>query len=262
MDKSNNPIDKQFREYFQDRTLTPSEQSWTRLDILLDAEEKPLVKRKSFYLYKIAATIVVITAAIAVWYNMPSYTIKNDPIIAHLPITKMPIVQENAKPEKPKSESAFISAPLAISANKSVESTVKDRVRSSAKIIRQKSETTNTAVVNTLAMYHPNTEKVSNSIVENPTNDNITDKPILTKHYEAYINPDKLLADVETIKRHDSKVLGATSAAKSYKPDPAVLLQEAETNASRSFLQKMYKGLQDNSSSIYAIIVNRNYEDK
>jgi hypothetical protein len=262
MDKSNNPIDKQFREYFQDRSLTPSEESWTRLDILLDAEEKPKVKRKSFYLYKIAAAIVVITAAIAVWYNISSYTIKHDTIIAHLPITKMPIARENAKPEKPESEPAFKSAPLTISANKSVESTVKGQVRSSAKINRQRSETTITAIVNTLDMYHTNTEKVSNSIVENPTNDNITDKPKSTKHYEAYINPDKLLADVEIIKRHDSKVLGATSAAKSYKPDPAALLQEAETNASRSFLQKMYKGLQDNSSSIYAIIINRNYEDK
>lgn len=262
MDKSNNHLDKQFREYFQDRSLTPSERSWTRLDILLDAEEKPFVKRKSFNLYKIAAAIVVITAAITVWYNTPSYTIKNNPIIAHLPITKMTNVQENAKQENPESEPEFRSTSLAISANKPVESTVKSQVLLSANNIRQKSETTNAAIANTLDMYHPNAEKVPNPMVENPINDNITDKPKSTKHFEGYINPDKLLADVESIKRHDTKVLGATSPAKSYKPDPAALLQEAETNASRTFLQKMYKGLQDNSSSIYATIANRNFEDK
>ena len=43
--------------------------------------------------------------------------------------------------------------------------------------------------------------------------------------------------------------------------DPKQLLAEAEKAAEASFLQKMYKNIQDNAGQIIVVVSNRNFED-
>ncbi|MBK9744520.1 MAG: hypothetical protein IPO94_16910 [Saprospiraceae bacterium] len=84
--------------------------------------------------------------------------------------------------------------------------------------------------------------------------------PINTKKqnadYELKINAAKLLANVEQemSSRQTKKLI-------KIQVDPKQLLAEAEKAAEASFLQKMYKNIQDNAGQIIVVVSNRNFED-
>ena len=105
-----------------------------------------------------------------------------------------------------------------------------------------------------------NFENVSIPEINQKSENESFELPIKTKKqnadYELKINAAKLLANVEQemTSRQTKKLI-------KIQVDPKQLLAEAEKAAEASFLQKMYKNIQDNAGQIIVVVSNRNFED-
>lgn len=268
MDKSNINIDEQFKLYFDNRNVTPSEESWSRLDILLDVEESPVIKRNNFKTYKFAAAFVAVVAAVAIWNNLANRSLQNDTIVATLQGIDINNMSDNGEPMKmavigSNSNQVLDEKQIDASSNmNNVPMSSQNNKAVSKNAIRQTSETASSLLASEMMPNELVTVTNNNlTTATSPIDNHITNDHKPNNKIKSYISPEQLLKEVETKINNITTQDVATASTKSYRPDPVSLLQEAESKSSKTFLQKMYKGLQENSSTIYATIANRNYEN-
>ena len=257
MDKNKN-IDQQFKTHFENRDLKPSKESWNRLDMLLDAEEKPKTKR-IFPYYRVAAMVIALLVSVVIWNNFKPMT--KEVIIAGNEIEDTKITPQHTDFDD--------ASTLTLTEENPVNEDLSD-VQSEVPVVKKLPNTTSRnfkthvnskEVVSTRSIVTPEyTDKDSEPVAQlvgqehQPILDRNTNKVL---RIDAYI----LLANVEqSISQKKNNTTQPTTNA--YRPDPAVLLLEVEARASKTFLQRLYTGVQDNTVKIYATLSNRNLEYK
>lgn len=256
MDKNN--IDQQFKDYFRNRDLKPSKKSWNRLDILLDAEEKPKTKRIYPY-YRIAAIVIAILVSFIVWDNFKPMS--NQVIIAGNDTEDTKITSQGTGSEElptfTLSEESLVNEDL--SKIETDVATVKKTTIKSSRNIRTQVKLTE-AVSTTSIVTPETTDKRPEPLAQLVGQEHklVSDTKSNTN---LRIDADKLLANVE---QSISQKKNNTAQAKPniYRPDPKELLLEVEERTSKTFLQRLYTGFQDNTSKIYVTLSNRNLEYK
>lgn len=239
MDNKN--LENNIKEYFDQRTIQPSESAWERLDFMLDNEKN---KPSNTNYYWLAGILSVLCLCLIV-----GFWLRNDGKIEKSIGNKVNKTEIIALDE----EMPIVPANTVI-----LDDTVS--AQQEANTIRSKKVTQ--LVTQNLSAKHSELDFENVSIPEiNQKSENESfELPINTKKqnadYELKINAAKLLANVE--QEMSSK---QTKKLIKIQVDPKQLLAEAEKAAEASFLQKMYKNIQDNAGQIIVVVSNRNFED-
>lgn len=259
-----NNIDQQFKEYFQNRSMPPSQESWNRLDMLLDAEEPTQIIRK-FPLYRIAAAIAFVLTFVSIGYHF--YTEREEAIIA--------ATSQEANTNLAESDVAdIVGMNEEVPGNIPVTQTVSARHIIKYPSVPATDKRSNPASVlnNQAAVTEMDASVLSGKIEKNhlvlTDNQSVESKtvqaglPVLT---DLKIDPEVLLNGVES-KLKSTSNSNIIQLSNTFRPDPLVLLAQAdarlEANSSAPFIKRMYREIQDNSAKIYATLSNRNYEYK
>jgi len=237
MDNKN--LENNIKEYFDQRTIQPSESAWERLDFMLENEQNKPSNSKYYWL---AGILGVLCLIVGFW-------LRNDDKIEKSignKVNKTEIIAFDE--EKPIGPAKTVILDDTVSAQQE------------ANTIRSKKETQ--IVTQNLRAKHSELDFENVTIPEiNQKSENesfeLSNK---TKKqnadYELKINAAKLLANVEQemSSRQTKKLI-------KIQVDPKQLLAEAEKAAEASFLQKMYKNIQDNAGQIIVAVSNRNFDD-
>ena len=239
MDNKN--LENNIKEYFDQRTIQPSESAWERLDFMLDNEQN---KPSNTNYYWLAGILSVLCLCLIV-----GFWLRNDDKIVKSIGNKVNKTEIIALDE----EMPIVPAKTVI-----LDDTVSAQQETNT--IRSKKATQ--IVTQNLRAKHSelNFENVSIPEINQKSENESFELPIKTKKqnadYELKINAAKLLANVE--QEMSSK---QTKKLIKIQVDPKQLLAEAEKAAEASFLQKMYKNIQDNAGQIIVVVSNRNFED-
>ena len=256
MDNNHN-IDQQFQEYFKNRTLNPSEASWERLEIILHSEEKPKAKASIKPYFKIAAMLFFVLSATTVFYlstqEKTTEMAANDLFYERdsQPSDESILALESSAPtsEIIKNRTSIVAE------NTSNFSIKKAKAVADKSPYKQGSNEENTMPNALLNSIEKQPAIVSESI------DQVSTQLEVAKQTFVYIDAQKLLAEVEhnlSTRQSDHPI----AIKKPLQINPELLLEQAESKASKTFLERLYKGIQDNSNSIYVSISNRNYVEK
>jgi hypothetical protein len=244
----NQPIDQKFKNYFEKRELMPSDQTWDRLDAMLAIDEKPKHSRK-IYWHQIAAGIVIVLAA-GIWWSIANN--KQDATLQNSTTVSNPTVPNNEVDDVVKivHESAYENAPSTVAkghvnSSKNRNTPPTDFINMDAKVI---TNFVNPSDIDKESIY-VNTKDLQ------ATEQRETQEVLGTKIVEKVnIDAAKLLADVE---RNISNAKPKHNKKNTI--DPKILLAEAEVSANQSFLNKLYKNIQDNAGTVLVAVTNRNY---
>ena len=257
MDKNKN-IDQQFKTHFENRDLKPSKESWNRLDMLLDAEEKPKTKRVFPY-YRVAAMVIALLVSVVIWNNFKPMT--KEVIIAGNEIKDTKITPQHTDFDD--------ASTLTLTEENPVNEDLSD-VQSEVPVVKKLPNTTSriiktqvkfTDAVSTKSIVTPDyTVKTPVPVAEvvSPEHQLVSD---VKSNKTLHIDADKLLANVEQTMIQKNK---NTTQVKTniYRPNPTELLVEVEDRTSKTFLQRLYTGIQDNTGKLYVTLSNRNIEYK
>jgi hypothetical protein len=239
MDNKN--LENNIKEYFDQRTIQPSESAWERLDFMLDNEQN---KPSNTNYYWLAGILGVLCLCLIVGFWLRNVDKIEKPIENKVNKTEIIALDEEM--------------PIGPAKTVILDDTVS--AQQEANTIRSKKETQ--IVTQNLRAKHSELDFENVTIPEiNQKSENesfeLSNK---TKKqnadYELKINAAKLLANVEQemSSRQTKKLI-------KIQVDPKQLLAEAEKAAEASFLQKMYKNIQDNAGQIIVVVSNRNFED-
>lgn len=254
----NNNIDQQFKDYFENRELKQSKTSWNRLDMLLDAEEKPKIKRLFPY-YRIAAILIAILVSVIVWNNFQP--IEKEVIIANNDTEDTKITPQRTDSDLLTTSTLTEDNPIdedlleihtEVAIDQKISNTSSGNIKSQVKFSDAVSTKSISTPDYTIKTPVPVAEVVS------PEHQLVSD---VKSNKTLRIDADKLLANVEQsmIQKNKNTTQVKTNI---YRPNPTELLVEVEDRTSKTFLQRLYTGIQDNTGKLYVTLSNRNIEYK
>jgi hypothetical protein len=233
-----NKLEIDFRQKLNSRTLTPSDNSWDRLDAMLTIAEQKKPKRKNLWLY-IAASFIGLFLIGTLMYNS-SQTILETPKV---------VLENNKTPKN------------TVKSNQ-VEVVVLDSVTNKKQIVSQS--------LNYIQSVQKNNTRVSvikinpNQVVENTTKNEQESNPIIPvqatqesksqKTIPSYVNVDELLASVEKT----SKIEKKTIQNQVVKVDAKSLLSQVDGELELTFREKVIQKVSKNYQTVKVALGNRN----
>ncbi len=256
MDNKN--IDQLFKEHFHNRSIETSNEAWNRLDILLEAEEKPIAK-SNFTInnyYKIAAVAAFVLSMVSVGYY---FTMEQDQSV---------VVEAQEDAFKLHEDDNHINEDLEVISENELEQ------ENSSKILDENIHSESKPTFQSKSHKKPdqsdrqlpiaNIPKVI-EMDENSTNHDIIEDVASNIHTSEgnikrsiVVDAKKLLAavenDIQSVKPNTPML-----TKNKHIPNHAILLEQTENKISRTFFQRLYKGVQENTSNMYATISNRNH---
>lgn len=226
-----NNFEKQLKKSIQNRTITPSESSWNRLDAMLAVRENNKTTKKNYWL-PIAASLLLFSSIGYFFYNQNT---NEKPFQQQ---SKTSIVQKN---EQNLTRKNGIESKINTSTTKLATSTFRtnEAINSSSTSSQNKTE-----IKNNLPQLVNNNLEQTNEISSISTTEQ--------KSY-SYITPERLLAEVE-----GRKAMSTTT--KTFKPAVKVnaneLLSSVENELNQTFKEKALQKFKEAKSAF----ANRNYE--
>ncbi|WMW78197.1 hypothetical protein RF683_01780 [Flavobacterium sp. 20NA77.7] len=226
-----NNFEKQLKKSIQNRTITPSESSWDRLDAMLAVRENNKTTKKNYWL-PIAASLLLFSSIGYFFYNQNT---NEKPFQQQ---SKTSIVQKN---EQNLTRKNGIESKINTSTTKLATSTFRtnEAINSSSTSSQNKTE-----IKNNLPQLVNNNLEQTNEISSISTTEQ--------KSY-SYITPERLLAEVE-----GRKAMSTTT--KTFKPAVKVnaneLLSSVENELNQTFKEKALQKFKEAKSAF----ANRNYE--
>lgn len=252
-----NHLDKNFQEFFKNRKLTPKNESWNRLDVLMTVNEEKQGRRKT-PIYLAAASLLAILSIV--------FFMNREVIVEES--TEFIVKTEEPKDVNNKDENTIQN-----------ESLVKD-------IDEENSSKNAHPEANYLVNNNPKKVAIDSSKEKDLNKNQNEDKsenlkvdlyvqsdesPLFARESEGLdikepnrsglkIDADKLLANVESSRVQVKNTAVEKPEKPGLKLDPSILLAQAENEVSTGFVKKAIKGLQSGSESILVAVANRNHE--
>ena len=226
-----NNFEKQLKKSIQNRTITPSESSWNRLDAMLAVREDNKTTTKNYWL-PIAASLLLFSSIGYFFYNQNT---NEKPFQQQ---SKTSIVQKNEQ-------------------NLTRKNGIESKINTSTTKLATSTFRTNEAINNSSTSSQNKTEINNNlpQLVNNnleQTNEISSISTTEQKSY-SYITPERLLAEVE-----GRKTMPTTT--KTFKPAVKVnaneLLSSVENELNQTFKEKALQKFKEAKSAF----ANRNYE--
>lgn len=226
-----NNFEKQLKKSIQNRTITPSESSWDRLDAMLAVSENNKTTKKNYWL-PIAASLLLFSSIGYFFYNQNT---NEKPFQQQ---SKTSIVQKNEQ-------------------NLTRKNGIENKINTSTTKLATTTFRTNEAINNSSTSSQNKTEIKNNlpQLVNNnleQTNEISSISTTEQKSY-SYITPERLLAEVEGRKT-------TPTTTKTFKPAVKVnaneLLFSVENELNQTFKEKALQKFKEAKSAF----ANRNYE--
>jgi len=226
-----NNFEKQLKKSIQNRTITPSESSWDRLDAMLAVRENEKPAKKNYWL-PIAASLLLFSSIGYFFYNQNP--------------TKKPFQQQNKT-------SIVQSNKQNLTRKNGIESKINTSTTQLAKSTFRTDEAINSSLTssqNKTEIKNNSAQPVNNKLEQ--TNEISSISTTEQKSY-SYITPESLLAEVE-----GRKAMSTTT--KTFKPAVKVnaneLLSSIENELNQSFKEKALQKFKQAKTAF----ANRNYE--
>lgn len=224
-----NKLENKMRKKLSQRTIQPSASAWDRLDAMLSVtEQKP--KRNYKWLS---------IAALFVGFTLIGFFLLNKEKAVENVIPSNPIVLEN-ETEKMKEINELVKENTISLEHYQDEVTIKNQLKKSTDVqpiaINPKKE-----------FLLDNHSKTDGVFVEYQLNESIN----------KYINPESLLAEIETGEKLELQTL---SKKPSVKVDANALLFSAEKEVEETFRDKVIQSINKKYNSVKSTLANRNYE--
>jgi hypothetical protein len=237
----NKPTDQKFKTFFEQRELEPADHVWDRLDTMLTQSEAGKVV-KSYKWTKVAASVLLLICA-GFWWS------KN-------------MISDDLQVKQESKES------FAISASDSLESIGKEKQLDQNVAILQK-ENLKAKMIRPIVTP----EMEATDLSKNPNPENRIIIPTLVRSDKSDAHPESIQSDYQIhstslsdVHIDAAKLLSEVEeralriqVKKKYKVDANHLLAEAEYKSKQTFMQKMYKNIQDNAGNVLTAVTNRNY---
>jgi hypothetical protein len=237
-----NKLENQIKEQLNAREIKPTEMAWDRLDAMLSvAEEKK--SKKGFGWMSIAAVFIGLLLTGFVIFQLNS---------SDVPVENSVVNQENKKVEE-QTESVNtneISNPIIESPVTTTQVAEVKSVKNNKSIINQKTNHQSNPKIN--QSQNPIIEK-KELIADNSLVNEIKMEPNL-KIVPITVNPDKLLASVETSKKEKTSKTTVNVNAKS-------LLAQAEGEQNPNFKESRLQKLKRNFKMVKTAVANRNNQE-
>lgn len=224
-------FEKQLKKSIQNRTITPSESSWDRLDAMLAVRENEKLAKKNYWL-PIAASLLLFSSIGYFFYNQNT----------------------NEKPFQQQSKTSIVQSSRE---NLTRKNGIESKINTSTTQLATSTFRTNEAI-NSYSNSSPNKTEIKTNSAQlankNPEQTNEVSSISTTelKSY-SYITPERLLAEIE-----ESTV--TLTSSKSFKPTVKVnaneLLLSVENELNQSFKEKALQKFKEAKSAF----ANRNYE--
>ncbi len=241
-----NLSDKEIKDLFQNREITPQEASWDQLENMLDTESASHGKGFKYWI-GIAASIAVV--GLLMWWVIPQSEGLNNEIIVQSEIPNEIEEEENNVVGNTVSSDADTSIDTITSFESKVtkgQSPILDEVYVSKKeVITQIS-----SIV-----------KDNNEILESTTNEPIMASIGEVSEVEEVGSQNISETENLLIKAHERlKKERLAKIKKKHKTHPDLLLAEAEKKSQETFLAKLQKNVQNTSEQVIVAVINRIYE--
>ncbi len=242
-------LDHKIKEYFENREINPSDQSWDRLDAMLSLAPKQENKKLLLY-YWIAACAVFVgmICVFGLFYQQKS-DINNVAITTETPsIIRMDTVQSVAK-EESKANMLSIGNMKKENLPRRINNFKHNPIVSNAQGSKYASYDGNDGIVAQVNDFNQFEDtqleqrngKFADSKLE-------IDANVLLREIEFSVTAKNIVDTKTIVDRHPVR------------PDPSLLLVEAEASASKSFLKRVFKNLHNSSESILVAVANRNVQ--
>jgi hypothetical protein len=224
-----NKLENEFRKKLNQREITPSENSWDRLDAMLTVAEDKKPIRSYGWIY-IAASIVSFAFLGTFFFTQNTQNTR---------IESNEVVIENNQKAEPIQNGITIVPP-----NPKSESTV---VISEVKKVKRNSTDTNPIITNQVAQ---NSSSLFPIVEKKETNQEIVQ--VATSN-TSDVNVDKMLAEVQTSsKEGNSKT--------KIKVNPNTLLTQVDGELELSFREKVINKVNKNYQTVKVALANRNIQ--
>lgn len=246
---ANSNIDDKFKAFFEERTLSPKENAWDRLETLMPANEQVIKRnRKPIYWLAAAATFIGFVLVLVMW----------DQNIESLEATIAISNKQNSNGldfSAVNTEDSIFVNEIKQTENK-VKAKFNNQISSVPNPTKEFSE--NNLGSTNPSMHFSGMDK-SDMVLHEVINVKDTSLSNTRPYTKINIDPNLLLQEVNQ-KLKNKKQTSLAVASTSVRPDPLKLLEEAEIASERSTLQKIFKSLQNNSESVLVAMANRNYQ--
>lgn len=244
-----NKFEKEFRDKLNQREISPSENSWDRLDAMLTATEEKKAKSRYAWIY-VAASFVGFLLIATFYFSQKENTIENQ---------KNGLVIQN--PVAPNTDATPLEkADLKIEEKSSVVNVVQKSASKSNKSSFSRKDSL--ANKNNFNQNQVAELSIINQDKENEIRVNSSEK----KSYESlsknkYVSAEKLLAEVSNAKFEPKAIDKTNQKIKRHiSVNPNSLLSNAETELDQSFRESALETVNENFKVIKTVLVNRNYE--
>jgi predicted CopG family antitoxin len=226
-----NKLENEFRKKLNQREITPSENSWDRLDAMLTVAEDKKPIRSYGWIY-IAASIVIFAFLGTLFFtqNTQNTTIESNEVVIENNKKAEPIQKEiSIVPPNPKSESTVV-------------------------ILELKKAKRNSLDANT---------QIKNQVAQNSSSDNLI--PIVEKNETnleivqvatsntSDVNVDKMLAEVQTSSKEENSKF-------KIKVNPNILLTQVDGELELSFREKVIHKINKNYQTVKVALAKRNIQ--
>jgi predicted CopG family antitoxin len=226
-----NKLENEFRKKLNQREITPSENSWDRLDAMLTVAEDKKPIRSYGWIY-IAASIVIFAFLGTLFFtqNTQNTTIESNEVVIENNKKAEPIQKEiSIVPPNPKSESTVV-------------------------ILELKKAKRNSLDANT---------QIKNQVAQNSSSDNLI--PIVEKNETnleivqvatsntSDVNVDKMLAEVQPISKEENSKF-------KIKVNPNTLLTQVDGELELSFREKVIHKINKNYQTVKVALAKRNIQ--
>ena len=226
-----NKLENEFRKKLNQREITPSENSWDRLDAMLTVakDKKPI---RSYGWIYIAASIVVFAFLGTLFFtqNTQNTTIESNEVVIENNKKAEPIQKEiSIVPPNPKSESTVVILEL--------------------KKAKRNSLDANTQIKNQVAQ-NSSSDNLIPIVEKNETNQEIVQ--VATSN-TSDVNVDKMLAEVQTSSKEENSKF-------KIKVNPNILLTQVDGELELSFREKVIHKINKNYQTVKVALAKRNIQ--
>jgi hypothetical protein len=245
-----NKFEKEFRNKLNQREISPSENSWDRLDAMLTAAEEKKKSKHSYSWIYVAASFVGFLLIATFYFSQKGDAIENQ---------KNGLVNQN--PVAPNTDATPLEK---VGLKKEEKGLVVNVVRQSASKRGKSSVLKKDSLANKNNFNQNQVAELSiiNQVKENEIRVDSSEK----KSYESlsknkYVSAEKLLAEVSNAKfepKATDKINQKTKRHISVNPNR--LLSDAETELNQSYRETALDRVNENFKAIKTVLVNRNYE--
>jgi len=218
-----NKLENQFKEKLNNRNITPSFNSWDRLDVMLSVQEKSKPKSSFKWIYIAASLILFVSIGYKFITQSSKIIIEQNSNV---------VIEEN---------SIIKDIPVEVYKSVSEEEVLKSN------LIQFK------ASVKKIAITTKEQNIINPIVLENIK---VETKDILGANY---VDSESVLLEAQSA-INSKVVIAITSSKNKIEVDPKVLLNEIETNLNATFREKAINNISKNYNSIKSAVVNRNYQ--